>query len=134
LTKPAGEFVGALGCAQRGVRHSHLCEKLEHAHLALGGGERAVQTERVGDFPADRSQRIERDESTLRDEADVPPAEALQPAWGCIRDVGRIESQLRGGDGAAGEAKKRACGDAFAGPGFPYDRDALPRLDVERDA
>ena len=92
-----------------------------------------MQPKRVGDLPPDRPQRIERDEGALRDEADVPPAEASQPVWGSIRDVGRVESQFCCGDGTAGESRQRARGDALARPGFAHDRDALCGLEVERD-
>ena len=53
-----------------------------------------MQAQRIGDLAADRPQRIQCDQRTLRDEADVPPAEALKLARGGIRNIGGIESQV----------------------------------------
>src|SRR5690606_12083511 len=111
-------------------------EQVDHTAVACGTRAPPVQAQRLVDLCADRSQRVERDEGVLQNEADIPPPYFSPLSGGEGAGVVVVQFEHIGFDNgvAAREANKRASGDTLARTRLADDGDAFARGEFEGDA
>ena len=134
LAQPARQLARAGAEPSLRVGHAHLGERLQGPLPPLTGREAGVQPERVVDLPADRAERVERDERVLQHQAHPGAAHPTPGTLAEAGEVGVAERQAAGVDRAAGEPQQGARRHALARARLAHDRHALAGVERERDS
>jgi hypothetical protein len=135
LPQPPGKAVRILVHSASGIGEPDLAQALPRDPLRLATGDRAVRPHGLDDLRADGGDRIERRAGLLKDERDLPPANAPPLLLARAAKLAAADPDRPSHAGIFRRETEEGAGrQSLAAPALADHRERLSRREVEGDA